>query len=182
MPDIKEVLDYILNHADERDIAAVTEALRRRSERRQGIGGLDVQAMARENSRKITEQMGLDKEKIRQMVRDFTVKIISENAPELSPGDIEAILDDTVPDSGANEETKLPPDVLRTMIRQFVSFSRNTMSASEQQKLHSEMSDWYERYWKMFPDSIQYVLKDFIEEKIGEEEYNLRLNEVLNRI
>lgn len=184
MSDIKEVLDFILNQADERDIVAVSEALRRRGERRQGIGGLDVQAMAKENSRKITEQMGLDKNKIRQMVRDFTVKIISDNAPELNPGDVEAILDSTVPgaDSTEKEETKLPADVLRTMIRQFVSYSRNTMSANEQEKLHSEISDWYEKYWKMFPDSVQYILKDFIEEKITEEEYNLRLDEVLSRI
>jgi hypothetical protein len=184
MADIKQVLDFILNKASDRDIQAVGEALKRRSERRSGIGGIDVQGMAQENARNVAQQMNVDQGQIRDMVRDFTVKIISENAPELSPEQVEAILDDTVPEGGPapNDSSNLPADVLETMVRQFLAFSMNKMSLREKEKLHAEMPDWYEKYWKMFPDSIQYVLKDHIEGRINEEEYKSRLAEVLSRM
>jgi hypothetical protein len=184
MSDIKQVLDYILNKASDRDIAAIDAALQRRGDRRTGPGGLDIQGMAQENARNISQQMNVDQGQIRDMVRNFTAQIISKNAPELSEEQVKVILDDTVP-SGApadNDATDLPVDVLETMIRQFLSFSMNKMSLREQEKLHAEMPDWYENYWKMFPDPVQYVLKDYIEGRIGEDEYSVRLNEVLNRL
>ncbi|MBN1647663.1 MAG: hypothetical protein JW874_06500 [Spirochaetales bacterium] len=183
MADIKQVLDFILNKAGDRDLAVITEALKRRSDKASGLGGLDVGAMARENARNVAQQMNVDKDQIRDMVRDFTVKIITQNAPELTPAQVEAILDDTLPDGNAagSNASNLPADVLETMIRQFLSFSMNKMSLREQEKLHAEMHDWYEQYWKIFPDSVQYVLKDHIEGRISEEEYKARISEILNR-
>ena len=185
MSDIKQVLDYILNKASDRDIAAIDAALQRRGNRRTGLGGLDIQGMAQENARNISQQMNVDQGQIRDMVRNFTAQIISQNAPELSEEQVKAILDDTVPSGSPannNDATDLPVDVLETMVRQFLSFSMNKMSLREQEKLHAEMPDWYENYWKMFPDSVQYVLKDYIEGRISEGEYSARLNEILSRL
>lgn len=186
MSNIKEILDFILNRASEQDMTVIAEAMKRRGNRKSNmLGGMDIQSMAAENSKMVTQQMGLDQGQIRNMVRDFAVKIIAQNAPELKPDQIEVLLDDWVPDGsvgGRQQEVDLPADVMQTMISQFLSFSKNSMPLQEQEKLRAEMPEWYERYWKMFPDNVQYVLKDYIEEKITEDEYNVRMEDILSKI
>ena len=184
MANIKQVLSFILNEAGERDIQAVKEALNRREQRSSGIASMDVRGMARQTAANINGQMGLDRGQIRDMVRDFAVKIISQNAPELNEEQVKVLLNNWVPDA-PNESVpnqRIPLDTLQIMIRQFLSYSMNEMSITEQEKLHKEMPDWYERYWKMFPDNIQYVLKDYIEGRISREEYQVRIDDILNTI
>ena len=107
------------------------------------------------------------------MIQNFAVDVIRKEAPELSDPQIEELLDAWIPDSPGGrgkEKPPLPPDVLLTMIRQFVSYSSGTMPPSEQVELEKQIPDWQREYWQRMPESIRTVLTLFLKGTIDSEE------------
>jgi hypothetical protein len=100
------------------------------------------------------------------------VDIIRKNAPELSEEQINELLGEWIP----NEEEKkrraqqftLPPDVLITMVQQFISYSEGRMPASEQMELEHEIPEWYKTYWERFPAAVRNALSLYLKGKIDQ--------------
>jgi hypothetical protein len=180
--DLALTLDYILNRCDENSIEVVSAAVVRRRRDLAMFGGAtnipDPQRMAKELSGKIN--IGSSIEGLKQSVREMTVRIIKQEAPELNDEQIEELTRAWIPGEegspgGGSGGSKLPPDLLGSMIDQFVSFSRGTMSKAEDKKLRDEMGSWPERYWKAFPQVIKSFITDYFKDKITEEEFNSKI-------
>jgi hypothetical protein len=183
--DLALALDYILNRCDENSIEVISAAVVRRRRDLAMFGGAtnipDPQRMARELSGKIN--IGSSIEGLKQSVRDMTVRIIRQEAPELNDEQIEELTRAWIPGEegssggggGGGSGSKLPPDLLGSMIDQFVSFSRGTMSKAEDKKLRDEMGSWPERYWKAFPQVMKSFITDYLKVKITADEFNSKI-------
>jgi len=170
--ELYEILDFILNKADSSELEAVRKALERRLGKSGGLSrlGIDPRSMAEETAKTIADQTTWSAEYVRSMVRDFAGDIIRRNAPELANGDVETLLDTWVSEAEPSEKD-LPPDLLKTMVKQFIAYSTGVMSASEQITLNEEMPNWTEKYWKNFPENVRRLVSLFLTGKLEEERF-----------
>jgi hypothetical protein len=180
-PELIQVLDYILNRCDEVSIEAVAEAVVRRRRQLNLFGGsLDIpdpRRMARELSGKLSGGVSAGMDGLRKSIREMTTRLIRQEAPELTDEQAEELTRAWIPGSeeGGSEESRLPRDLLASMIDQFVSFSLGTMNPAEEKKLRSGLGAWPERYWKAFSPVLRLIINDYLKNKISEEEFNRKI-------
>jgi hypothetical protein len=179
--ELARVLDYILNRCDERSIDVVAEAVVRRRRELTMFGGSanlpDPRRLAADVSSQINIGAGI--EGLRESIREMAVRILKQEAPELDDGQIDALVGTWVPGGGEGPGSKVPPDMLKSMIDQFVSFSRGTMNRAEEKGLRDEMGAWPDRYWKAFPQVIRLVIRDYLKGEMGEGEFKSRIGAAL---
>ena len=185
--ELVRVLDYILNRCDEASIDVLAEAVVRRRRDLALFGNTlkmpDPQRFTKELSEKINEGINEGVKGLKESVRDMAIRIIRQEAPELTPEQIAELTRTWIPDDpkpGQSANSNMPPDLLRSMIDQFVSFSRGKMSSDEDRRLRDEMNAWPERYWKAFPPVIKSIITEFIKDKISESEFNSKIGIALS--
>jgi hypothetical protein len=194
-PELVRVMDYILNRCNEKNIEAVAAAVVRRRRDLALFGGMrnvpDPKKWARDLSGQI--DIGANLDSLTETIRDMAVRIIRQEAPELTdeqvaeltrawipgsraPGD-QASLDKGAGGSGDGEgEKRLPSDLLESMIEQFIAFSTGRMSSGEDQTLRAELGPWPDRYWKAFPSVVQLIIRDFLKGETGEDEFRSKIS------
>jgi hypothetical protein len=197
-PELVRVLDYILNRCDENQIEAVSAAVVRRRRDLTMFGGAhnmpDPQKMARELSGQFN--IGATLDGLKDTIRDMAVRIIRQEAPELTDEQIAELTYAWIPggqggnlaavEGGVSGQHSagapggsVPPDVLGTMIVQFIDYSVGRMGAAEEAGLRAEMGAWPERYWKAFPQVIQLIISDFLKGEMAEGEFNAKIGAAL---
>jgi hypothetical protein len=77
-------------------------------------------------------------------VVDFILNQASEN-------DLEVI-------RAALKDGKLPADAIMSMISQFVAYSTESMSITEQIRLREEIPDWHKKYWEQFSPRVRQLI------------------------
>jgi len=181
-PELVRVMDYILNRCDEKAIDAVAAAVVRRRRELAMFGGSanlpDPKKMAREISGQVS--IGASIEGMRETVRNMAVKMIRQEAPELTDEQIASLTAAWIPDRTSQPHSDLPTDMLLEMIDQFVGFSTGSMGQAEDAKLRQELGAWPERYWKAFPDVIKLIIKDYLDGEINEKAYRSKIATVLS--
>ncbi|MDR0583882.1 MAG: hypothetical protein LBG57_05975 [Treponema sp.] len=175
-----QTLDYILNRSDEASIDVLAEAVVRRRRELFLTGGVfDIPSprhLAKEISGNINAGIGAGIEGLKKSIRDMAVRIIREEAPELTDAQVEKLCRAWIPENAGAEQGARPPgDMLSAMIDQFVAFSRGTLSEAIDESLREELGAWPKRYWNSFPPVIRLIITDFLKDKISEEEYNSRI-------
>ena len=181
--ELVRAMDYILNRCDEKAIDAVAAAvvrLRRELAMFGGAAGMpDPKKMAQELSGQIN--VGASIEGMRETVRNMAVRIIRQEAPELTDKQIAELTAAWIPDrtsgSGGNS---LPSDMLLEMIDQFVNFSSGSMNPAEEKKLRQELGAWPERYWKAFPEVVKLIVKDYLNGEIDNKTYRSKIAAALS--
>jgi hypothetical protein len=181
--ELVKTLDYILNRCDEGAIEAVAAAVVRRKRDLALFGGAqqmpDARKMAQELSSQINIVSGL--EGLKDTIRDMAVRIIRQEAPELTDAQVEELTRAWVPSrkapgegngDGTGSEQRLPMDMLESMVGQFVAYSLGRMPRVEDQNLRDEMGAWPERYWNAFPPVVRALITDLVKGKITEPEFN----------
>ncbi|MDR1175702.1 MAG: hypothetical protein LBK83_09585 [Treponema sp.] len=178
-PELVRVMDYILNRCNERDIEAVAAAVVRRRRDLTIFGGSvnlpDPRRMADEVSRQFNIEGTV--EGLTKSIREYAMRIIRQEAPELSEEQAEMLTRTWVP--GRNEPKEgsaLPPDLLLSMIEQFVMFSRGEMDEGEDQRLRADLGAWPERYWKAFPQVIRLIITGYLRDEMDDGEFKTRIN------
>jgi hypothetical protein len=179
-PGLLQALDYILNQSDESSIEVLAEAVVRRRRSISLFGAIgdmpDPEKLAKEITGRINQGIGSGIENMRESIRIMMIKILKEHAPELTEDQIDELCEAWLPsDKGA-----MPPDILISMIEQFVSFSHGTMSKSVDDDLRSQMGAWPDRYWKSFPPIIRQLISDYLKNKITESEFKSKIALALN--
>jgi len=180
-PRLLQALDYILNDSDEVSIEALAQAVARR--RRDltvfnTMGNIpDPQKMAKEITEKINSGVGGSIDSMRRSIQDMIIKLLKEHAPELNDSQINELCHAWLPDnfSGTKSNSSLPPDVLLSMIEQFVSFSHGEMKESVDKSLREQMGAWPERYWNAFPPVIKQIITDYLKNKIPAKDYKAQI-------
>jgi hypothetical protein len=185
-PELVRTLDYILNHSNEASIEVLAEAVVRRRRDLTYLGATgaspDPTQMAKDITSQITDGVGGGLETMRTQIREMMLRIIKEHAPELTDKQMDELCEAWMPDGKRAKEnkSKLPRDVLESMIEQFLAFSNGTMRKSVDEKLREDMADWPERYWNAFPPVVRGLITDYLKNKITGEEFNSRMNIALD--
>jgi hypothetical protein len=188
-PELIRALDFILNRCDAAAIEAVAEAVVRRRRELALFGGRvsapDPRRWAAELSSQLNLQGAVDG--LTKSVRDYAIRIIKQEAPELSDAQIGELTRSWIPSADRGEDYpdpsqkgKIPRDLLASMIDQFVSFSLNRMEPGEEGALRKEMGPWPDRYWKAFPPVFKAIIKDFLKGEMTEEDFNNRVGTALS--
>jgi hypothetical protein len=183
-PELVKVLDYILNRCDEAAIEAVAAAVVRRRRDLALFGGTqnlpDPGRMARELSSQVN--IGASIDGLRDSIRSMAVRIIKQEAPELTDAQIDELSRAWIPEPsrGGGSAEKLPRELLLSMIDQFVVFSQGRMSKAEDAELRNEMGSWPERYWKAFPPVVRLIITDYVKGETGEKEFRSKLETAVN--
>jgi len=181
-PGLLQALDYILNQSNEATIEALAEAVVRR--RRDltvfnALGSMpDPRRMAKKITEKINTGIGGGLETMRNSVQDMIKKILKEHAPELNARQINELCNAWLPDSPNSKKSaagKLPPDVILSMVEQFVSFSHGTMKESVDKGLREEMGAWPQRYWSAFPPVVKKIITDYLKNNIAEKDFKNKI-------
>ena len=165
-----DLIDFILNSADEQELDVIRSAIRRRENDTAGSGpmGLNIGKMAKESAAHINEQLGTSQTKIREMIKGFVKEQIKREAPEISDEQANELMDTWVPDSGKKKpvpETttkKLPSDAVIGMVKQFISFSTGAMTVTEEASLNQSIPDWQKRYWAGFSPTVRRLVSLFL--------------------
>lgn len=157
---VYRIVDYILNSASEDELIAISEAVKRRAS--QGpLGGLNFQEMAQ----KVTAQFDMSMPDMHGMARGMVRNLILQHQPDISPAEVEILLDHYVPSAerkAAEKQKMIPPELLQNMIRQFVAYSIGQMPEAEEQELRAAMHDWPRSYWDVFTEETRAMIKDLI--------------------
>ena len=155
--------------------------------------GLDPAKMAKSVSDNIKEHVQSSLEQVHQHIRGYVRELIKQEAPEIPEEHLQELVDTWTPDpqgrirgkaggetgDGGPSAGGLPPDLLLTMVQQFLSYSRGSMSIREQQRLREEIPDWQESYWRRFPPRVKKLISNVIKGNIGEESFWDRLTSEL---
>jgi hypothetical protein len=211
-PELARTLDYILNRCDEAAIEAVAAAVLRRRRDLTMFGGTLNLPDPHKTAREFSARMDISGtiRGLKASVRDMAVRIIRQEAPELSDGQIKELVEawipeeklgdgpgtvlpegDSVPQGGnsalrskanalQNKAPALPPDLLRSMVDQFTAFSRGTMDQEEDRELRDQIGPWPERYWKAFPPVIRLFITDYLKGEIGEKDFRSKIETALS--
>jgi hypothetical protein len=185
--ELAQTLDYILNRCNERDIEAVAEAVVRRRRDIAMFGSLpeipDPHRMAEEISAQIDIEGSI--EGLKNSVRDYAIRTIRQQAPEITDEQIEELTRAWIPggqSSGergsgerSSQEQSIPRDLLASMIDQFISFSLGRMDEKEDRALRKDVGPWPDRYWKAFPSVIRSLITDFLKGEMSEADFNARI-------
>jgi hypothetical protein len=182
-----KTLDYILNRCNERDIEAVAAAVVRRRRDIAMFGSMPVAPDPRRLAEEINSQLNLEGniENLKNSVREYAVRIIKQQAPELGDAQIEELTRAWIPGKqspglSSDGSKALPQDMLAGMIDQFISFSLGRMEEEEDRALRGEMGPWPDKYWNSFPDVIRLLIKDFLKGGINEKDFNTRIGLALS--
>ena len=183
--ELAKTLDYILNRSNEQDIEVLAAAVVRRRRDISMYGNLPKAPDPKRLAEEIEAQFNLDGsvEGIRQSVRDYAMRIIKQQAPELEDSQIDELMKEWIPGEGKKRSSGeagrnscgLPTDLLASMVEQFISFSLGEMEEEEDKSLRKEMGLWPDKYWKSFPNVIKLLITDFLKGEINRIEFNTRL-------
>ncbi len=176
------VLEFILNRASSAELEIIAEALKRRRSPGKGLGGISPRSMAENVAQKVKQQLGgmLDVQSIsRQIVTD----LIRQKEPNISDEELEVLLNNWLPGTArgrpeaaqeaepaerSQEQERMAPDVLITMISQYVSARRGTLPREEQDRLPK---NWQSKYWESFPDRIRGRIREHLNGRLTEVEF-----------
>jgi len=190
--ELARTLDYILNRCNERDIEAVATAVVRRRRDIALFGSMPVAPDPGSLAKEINAQLNIEGniEGLKRSVRDYAVRIIKQQAPELTDEQIEELTGSWIPEkaSGAAGRKKrkggldetVPRDILASMVDQFVSFSLGRMEEEEDNALRRELGPWPDKYWNAFPNVIRLLIKDFLKGEVDEDGFNTRMGLALD--
>ncbi len=173
-----QILDFILNRSTYGDLDVIQEAIRRRTrDIKTGIAGIDVRGIARQTAGSIQKQIG-SADEVTHMIRRFVRELITQQQPDLTEEQLESLLDKCLPGAEANDkkstgndeepgsiEERFPPDMIQSMLVQFIDFSLGRMGKDEKKDL---APDWHMRYWEAFSPSLKRLLSDLLKGRISE--------------
>jgi hypothetical protein len=185
--ELAQTLDYILNRCNERDIEAVAAAVVRRRRDIAMFGSAPEIPDPRRLAEEITSQLDIEGsiESLKNSVRDYAIRTIRQQAPELTDSQIEELTRAWIPgeqssterssEEGNSHDQLIPRDLLTSMIDQFVSFSLGRMEEAEDRALRKDIGPWPEKYWKAFPSLIRCLITDFLKGEMDEADFNMRI-------
>jgi hypothetical protein len=189
-----QVLDFILNRCNGAEIDAVAAAVTRRRKDIEMFGDTAHVPGPGSLAKEMSSQLNLEGaiEGLSKSVRDFAIRTIRQEAPELSDAQIEELTRAWIPGPGGKKSAKgggaqrggaqngIPRNILASMIDQFVSFSVGRMEEEEDTALRKEMGPWPDKYWKSFPQLIRLLISDFLKGEMEESDFNSRIGLALN--
>lgn len=186
--ELVRTLDYILNRCNEQEIEAVAAAIVRRRRDIAMFGSMPIAPDPQRLAKGISSQLNMEGsiEGLKTSVRDYAIRIIKQQAPELTDRQIEELTGSWIPGSqdspgrkkratASSGEKSIPGDLLGSMIDQFVSFSLGRMEEEDDRALRRDIGPWPDKYWNAFPQVIRLLITDFLKGEMDESDFNMRI-------
>ena len=149
----------------------ITEALKRRTKDSfKGPGGVGPKAMAQSMAKRIQSQLGASFN-VGEISRKIVSDIIRQKEPGITERELEVLLDKWLPKrekAAPEKDLPLPPDVLITMITQYIAYKREKMSEEEEKELPK---DWTHKYWQAFTQSARTLITSLLNDDLDEKEF-----------
>lgn len=181
MPDkseIDEILYQFFNTASEEEIKELLTILASRN-KSSPLSSLNFQALAHKTAQSIKASLGLSQNFIRDVAHTSIARIIKSYAPEISPQELEILLQHLIPSLRKQEKPSVEPQMLLFMVNQFVAYSLGRLKPEEAAALPP---NWPQKYWELFPPNIRGLIAKFLKAEIDEELFRQALDEALRRI
>ncbi len=180
--ELQAVIEYILNQSSEREFEVILKACERRQRdmgRYARLGGLNPAALATKMAASVQEGVSASMDGLRNTVRDYVARIVRQKEPGASDEQIEALLDQCLPDRSRDaapeqpgaQGADLPPEAMAMMIRDFTAYSLDMMPPSKQAELWEQLPRWQDMYWAAFSPEIKAFIKARLENRMDEEEF-----------
>ncbi|MBU0926935.1 MAG: hypothetical protein KKA67_04255 [Spirochaetes bacterium] len=193
--ELESVVEYILNRASPGEFEVIAKACERRRRdmgKYAGLGGVNPGALAEKMAASVRQGVDSSLEGLRDTVRDYVARIVRRQEPNASDEEIEAILDQCLPDrsgpssgapsgapgrgdpeggEGGRGAEALPPEAVVMMIRDFCDFSLGMMPPSKQQELWEGIPQWQDAYWSAFSPELRAFVKARLEGRLREDEF-----------
>ncbi len=194
--ELYRVVEAILNQSTSADLEVIEKAIeRRRGNDPSKLFGFEPGRLAGEVASGINEQVSGSREMIRRSVVDYVEKMIRSQAPELTDAQVSELMAAWMPSSApprkarsgqsrgkqtgrsAGSASKIPPELLETMVRQFIDYSLGLLDRKQIESLEEEMGDWQTRYWELFPGDLRELIALFLKGAIEQEDFEGALEE-----
>jgi hypothetical protein len=172
---IKKAIDDFFATASEEELLELQTLLEKKKSGNKILGKIDVNSIANKFSTEIKERMGLTTEQINRTARSAVRQMMYQYDPNIPEEQINVLLDQWVPDRNS-KKFKVSPDIMRTMISQFVAYGRGELTDDH---LKSFPEGWAKKYWSNFPVSIQKIVDAYIKDRINRNDFWEAVEEIL---
>lgn len=176
--EIDEILYQFFNNASEEEIKELLTILASRH-KSSPLRSLNFQALAHKTAQSIKESLGLSQNFIRDIAQTSIASIIKSYAPDISPQELDILLQHLIPSLKKKEQPHVEPQMLLFMVNQFVAYSLGQLKAEEATALPP---NWPQKYWELFPQTIRGLIAKFLKAEIDEELFRQALAEALRRL
>jgi len=144
----------------------------------QGLN-MDVNKLAKNMSRQINEQLGMADINIKKMAKDLVVQMALQHKPDITQKELSALVNQMVPEKKNDDILKrIPPEVLKSMIVQFVSYSTGSMPEKEKSQLPD---GWAKKYWEVFSQDIRDLITMYLKNGIDNRNFWLAIDKLQKR-
>jgi hypothetical protein len=125
---------------------------------------MDVNQLAKNMSRQINEQLGMADINIKKMAKDLVVQMALQHKPDITEKELSALVNQMVPEKKENDiSKKIPPELLKSMIVQFITYSTGSMPEKDQAQLPA---GWAKKYWNAFSPDIRDLITMYLKNGI----------------
>jgi len=143
---------------------------------RQGLN-IDIKKSAKVMAGEINKQLGLTEKNVKKMARNIVAQMVIQYKPDINDRELTAIVNHIIQEDRSNKPDKIPKELLKTMIVQFVSYSFGRMTPEE---IARQPKGWAEKYWGYFPEEIKYLIKAYIKNGISDRKFWLEIERLIN--
>ena len=171
MTDKKEaqkILNDFLATASPKERRELKQLLEERKKNPMSLKEMDISGIAKNMAEDLQKTMGLTQDNIRRTAIDMVVRLARQHQPDISDRELSALVKEMVPEQGPAGGQKLPPDMIKAMILQFVTYSTGEMSSRELRELPR---GWAQKYWNHFSPTLQGLIKNFLQGNMGRREF-----------
>jgi len=174
--DISKIITCFLKNATPEEINELKSLVK---EKKISLDNLDFSSMARKTAISIKKQMGVSKDFVKETVKGFACRIIRQHSPDISERDLNILMESIVPSKGKKYKTLLPPEMMKSMVVQFINFSLKRMSEEEIAEMPNR---WVQKYLNAFSPIVRGLIGSFLKKEIDEEMFWLAIDEAIRRI
>jgi hypothetical protein len=168
-PEERKELNRLLNARDKKSVSDINP---------NGLN-MDVNQLAKNMSKQINEQLGMADINIKRMAKDLVVQMAHQYKPDITPKELAAIVNLMVPGKKDSDiSKKIPPELLKTMIVQFVTYSTGSMPEKEQAQLPE---GWAKKYWNVFSPDIRDLITMYLKNGIDNRNFWLAIEKLQRR-
>jgi hypothetical protein len=176
------ILDEYLNNASPEDIKVLNRLLKLMEQKpdalRNGLN-VDIKRLARDMSSQISRQMGMADINIKKMSRELVAQMARHYKPGISQKEVDEIVNQMVPEKKyTGFSDKIPYEMLRTMIVQYVRYTAGVMPEKE---LSQMPEGWSKKYWDSFSPEIRTLIKAYLQNGIDNRNFWLSVEKLYKK-
>jgi len=179
----KKILEDYIKSATPEERAELNRLLKSREKNKndfktQGLN-MDVNQLAKNMSRQINEQLGMADINIKKMAKDLVVQMALQHKPEITEKELAALVNQMVPEKKDNDiSKKIPPELLKSMIVQFITYSTGSMPEKDLAQLPE---GWAKKYWNAFSQDIRDLITMYLKNGIDNSNFWIAVERLLRK-